>query len=257
MSEAIADLAAGRQRDFRRMVGLSAALHVALSVAAIVTLPNPFANRELPAGAPDVEIITPEQFAAMTGAPKPAAKPKPAEPKPEPVAAPEPPPPPPDQIVISEDRNQKPANPEKKPRETPKPRAQEEPQVDLDDLLTEQQILNGRMPGDEKPAAKPQARPGAGGAGAPVSPEVLAWQKKVRAYADRNWGLTPGLRGKGLKTLVKLNLTASGVVLDYDVTRSSGNPWFDDSVEHFLGEAGSLPAPPSSGEWPIEFNGDF
>jgi protein TonB len=267
MSEAIANLAnlaATRQREFRRMVALSAGLHVALSVAAVVTLPNPFASHEIPAGAPDVEIITPEQFAAMTGAPRPAAKPKPKpEPTPEPVVAPEPPPPPPpDQIIISEDRNQKPAKPEKKPRDTTpreaKPRrAQEEEQVDLDDLLTEQQILSGRMPGDAKPEAKPQLRPGAGGTGAPVSAEVAAWQAKVRAHVRRNWALTPGLRGKGLATLVNVELTASGVILDYDIARPSGNPWYDESVEHFLEEAGSLPAPPDSGEWPIEFKGDF
>ncbi len=113
------------------------------------------------------------------------------------------------------------------------------------------------MPGEAKPEARPQVVPGGGGTGPPITTEVAAWQQKVRAHVRRTWGLTPGLRGKGLKTLASVELTASGVVIDYEIERSSGNPWFDDSVERYLEEAGSLPAPPESGEWPIEFKGDF
>ena len=54
-----------------------------------------------------------------------------------------------------------------------------------------------------------------------------------------------------------VELTASGLIVDYDLERSSGNPWFDESVEHFLEETTSLPAPPDDGEWPIEFEGNF
>jgi colicin import membrane protein len=162
--------------------------------------------------------------------------------------------------VIPEDTHRKPAKPkpaEVREVETRRSEPAETEQVDLEDLLIEERILSGQMPGDALPDAKPRVTPGAGGTGAPVSAEVAAWQQKVRAHVRRNWGLTTGLRSKGLKTLVSVELTASGIIVDYDIERPSGNPWFDDSVERFLEEAGSLPAPPDSGEWPIEFNGDF
>ena len=87
-------------------------------------------------------------------------------------------------------------------------------------------------------AKPPRPTPGAGGTGAPLTAEVAAWQQKVRAHVRRNWALTPGLRGKGLKTLMSVELTASGLIVDFDIERSSGNPWFDESVERFLEETG-------------------
>jgi TonB family protein len=265
MSEDALDLAPTRQRDFRRMVALSAAAHVALSVGAVVSLPG-LGSREAPMGDPSITLITPQELAAMTGAPAPPAKPKPPAPEPAaaPVAQPEPPPPPQDQIIISEDLNQRPSKPKPKPEppvereiETRPQPAEQPEQVDLEDLLIEERILSGAMPGQAKPDAKPRALPGSGGTGPAVSPEVAAWQARVRAHVRRNWALTPGLRSKGLRALVQVELTASGLVLDYQIERSSGNPWFDDSVERFLEEAGSLPPPPESGDWPIEFTGDF
>jgi TonB family protein len=260
MSEDALDLAPTRQRDFRRMVVLSAAAHLVLSVAAVISLPW-LGSREAPMGDPSITLITPQELAAMTGAPAPAAKPKP--PEPAPVAQPEPPPPPQDQIIISEDLNQRPSKPKPEPpperREIEtRPQPAEEPeQVDLEDLLIEERILSGAMLGQRQPDAKPRALPGSGGTGPAVSAEVAAWQARVRAHVRRNWALTPGLRSKGLRALVQVELTASGLVLDYQIERSSGNPWFDDSVERFLEEAGSLPPPPESGDWPIEFTGDF
>jgi TonB family protein len=262
MSEAAVSVAAGRKREFRRMVALSATLHVALSVAAVVSLPS-WSDHELPAG-PVISMITPEELALRLGKAAAPSRPKPpqAEPKPEPIAEPEPPPPPPEQVVIPEDTNRKPtkAKPEPQRVRDPEPRRsdpQEVEQVDLEDLLIEERILSGQMPGELPREEKPRVIPGAGGTGAPVTAEVAAWQQKVRAHVRRNWALNPGLRGKGLKALVTVELSASGLVVDYDVERSSGNPWFDESVEHFLDEVASLPAPPESGEWPIEFEGNF
>jgi TonB family protein len=263
MSEAVADIAAGRGRQFRGMVALSAGLHVALSLAFVLGPWRAFDDHEIPAGSPDITIITPQELAAMTGNARPAPKPPQPEPESEPIAEPPPPPPPPtEQIIIPEDAHRKPSPAKPKPaeaREPAPPRREPAPveQVDLDDLLIEERILSGGMPGEPTPQAKPQALPGAGGTGAPMSAEVAAWQAKVRAHVRRNWALTPGLRGKGLKTRVNVELTASGLILDHELERSSGNPWFDESVDRFLEDAGSLPPPPDSGEWPIEFNGDF
>jgi colicin import membrane protein len=259
MSKGVATIAQLRERDFRLMVALSAGLHVGLSLLAVVALPS-LGDHELPAG-PMITMITPAELAARTGEVVRPPAPKPKAPEPKPLAEPTPPPPPPpDQIVIPEDTHRKPVKPKPAPVrdvETRRSEPAREEQVDLEDLLIEERILSGQMPGAATVDAKPKVLPGAGGTGAPVSAEVAAWQQKVRAYAVRNWGLTPGLRNKGLKTLVNVELTASGVILDSDIERSSGNPWFDDSVERFLEKAGSLPAPPDSGEWQIEFNGDF
>ena len=260
MSEAAATLAAGRKSEFRRMVAFSAGLHVLLSAAALVSLPG-FRDRELPAG-PVITLITSDELDARLGDIAPPSRPKPttAEPQPEPVVAPEPSPPDPEVIVIAEDRTQKPTQPKPKaPREAaPKPRApQEVAQVDLEDLLIEERIQSGSLPGEPRPNAKPQVVPGAGGTGAPLTAEVAAWQQKVKAHVRRNWALNPGLRNKGLEARMRVELSASGLVLDYEIERSSGNPWFDESVEHFLAETTSLPAPPDDGEWPIEFEGTF
>ncbi len=264
MSEAVATLSADRAREFRRMVGLSAGLHVALAVAAMITLPSLF-EHELPAG-PVISMITPDELDARFANVAPPTRPKPApeESKPEPVAEPEPPPPEPELTVIPEDPTQRVKKPEPKPvREEPREpaprpsRPKEVEQVDLEDLLLDARVESGTMPGEAKPNAKPQVVPGAGGTGEPLTPEIAAWQLKVKAHVRRNWALNPGLRGKGLKARMLVELTASGLIIDYELERSSGNPWFDESVEHFLGETTSLPAPPDDGEWPIEFEGNF
>ena len=262
MSEAALDLAASRARDYRRMLAASAALHVGLCVALVVgKIIDPFDDYELPAG-PIIEMVTPAELAARTAEAAPTPKPKPrTEPKPEPVAQPEPPPPPVDQIIIPEDTHRKPTPAKPKPEpvrevETRPVQADEE-EVDLEEFLLEQRLLEGEMPGQTKPDAKPQVVPGAGGTGAPDSPEIAAWKQKVRAHIKRNWGVQPGFRGKGLKTLVSVTLTAGGDLLDHEEERSSGNPWFDDSVERYLEAEDALPAPPRSGEYQILFDGDL
>lgn len=263
MSEAAAPIAASRERDFRRMVALSAALHVALSLLAVVSLPSLHDDYELPAGAM-IEMVTPAELALRTGevAPAPRPKPKPAEPEPEPVVTPPPRPQPVEQIIIPEDTHRKPAKAKPPPSEVrevdTRPReADREEQVDLEDFLLEQRILSGEIPGKAQPNVQPQLVPGAGGTGAPDSPEVAAWKQRVRQHIKRNWGVQAGFRGKRLTTLVSVTLTSGGDILDYDTQRSSGNPWFDDSVERYLEGEDTLPPPPHSGEFQILFDGDF
>ena len=265
MNEAAATIAVARGREFRRMVWLSASLHVVLSVAAVISLPSPFDDSELPAG-PTIELVTPAELAARTAAVvRPAPPPPKAEPKPEPVREPVPPPPPPaDPVIIPEDTHRRPAE-KPKPKPKPEPVAREvetrppaeEEQVDLEEFLLEQRILNGEIPGRAEPQTKAQPVPGAGGTGAPDSPEVAAWKQKVRAHIKRNWTVQPGFRGKGLTALFDLTLTSGGDILDYDKERSSGNPWFDDSVERYLEAEDALPPPPYSGEFQILFDGDL
>ena len=263
MSEAALSIGLDHERDFRRWVAISAALHVALFFAAMVVIPPP--DREPPMGDPDVTIVTPQELAAMLAPQRPAAaKPKPAQPEPEAAPEPEPEPEPePAEIIIPEDTHRPPPKPKAKPEvqvdrtdAKPKPRSETQEQVSLEDLLFEARVEAGSMPqGEVRKAALPQ--PGGGGTGDPVSPEIAAWQAKVRAHVRRHMGLPPGFRGKSLKTRVVVTLTSSGDILDYEIDRSSGNPWFDEQVEQYLADETSLPAPPDSGDWPLIIDGDL
>ncbi|MFI5318534.1 MAG: TonB C-terminal domain-containing protein [Myxococcota bacterium] len=259
MSEAVVQLAAGREREFRRMVALSAALHVALSVAAVISLPSIF-EHEAPAG-PVISMITPDELAARMGEIEPPARPKPPDalPKPEPVAEPTPPPPKPDLTVIPEDVTQKPTKPKPEAVRDPetRPREPDAEQVDLDDLLLAARLESGAMPGEAKPVAKPRVVPGAGGTGAPLTAEEAEWRLKVRRHVHFTLNLPPGFRGKSLKTLVTVTLTSGGDLLGYEVERSSGNPWYDDQIERYLAGLSAFPPPPRAGDWEIIFDGDF
>jgi outer membrane biosynthesis protein TonB len=261
MSGALADIAAVRQRDFRRMVALSAALHAALGLVAMVELPR--GEVELPAG-PPIQIITPAELATRLGrttAPTPEPVEPQPEPEPEPVVVP-PPPPEPDKIVIPEDTHRKPAPPKPKPaREAPSrpPPPQQVEQVALEDLLLEERILSGAMPGARPQPVETRAQPaaGAGGTGAPLSPEVAAWHQKVRAHVRRTLNLPPGYRGKSLRTHVVISLTSSGDIVGFEVERGSGNPWYDELIERYLAKETALPPPPRGGDWPFIFDGDY
>ncbi|MBM4382692.1 MAG: TonB C-terminal domain-containing protein [Deltaproteobacteria bacterium] len=260
MSEVLTILA-NREREWRRWVAISAALHVALLLGSTVAFEFFPHDREPPAGDPFV-LVTPQELAAMMSPERPAAAPKPAQPKPEPAVQPEPEPPTPktEEVIIPEDAARKPVR--KKPEvetertETPpKPRNDSQAQVDLDDLLAETRIEQGSMP--TGPTRQATARPGAGGTGDPVSPEIAAWQNRVRAHVRRKMGLPPGFRGKGLKMRVVVTLTSSGDLLGYEVDRESGNPWFDEQVEQYLAKESSLPPPPNNGDWPLIIDGDL
>lgn len=267
------DAATESRRQFRRMVMLSAALHVGLSVVAMVSFPNLWPDAELPAG-PVITMVTPAELAARSAVVAPKPEPPKVEMKPEPERQPivEPPPPPPqpvEQIIIPEDTHRKPTPPKPKPEvqqepePAPKPR-EPEPEQQVDDL--EQWLAQEKAKETEASpietaaeAAKERALPPPGGAGtgAPVTPEVAVWHQRVRAHTGRRWPIPQGFRGKRLATQVEVELTASGMILGFEVERSSGNPWFDDSVERYLTGETELPAPPHGGKWSIIFDGDF
>jgi protein TonB len=255
MSEALT-IGADREREWRRWLAISAALHVVLLLASTAVIDFFPSDREPPAGDPFV-LVTPDELAAMLSPERPARAPKPAKPEPEAAVEPPPPMPKPEEVIIPEDANRKPVKtkPEVETERTDtRPRNSEE-QVSLDDLLDETRIEQGSMP--TGPVRQAQPRPGSGGTGDPVSPEIAAWQNRVRAHVRRNMSLPPGFRGKGLKTRAVVTLTSSGDVLGYEIDRGSGNPWFDEQVERYLTEETALPPPPNSGDWPLIFDGDL
>jgi colicin import membrane protein len=56
-----------------------------------------------------------------------------------------------------------------------------------------------------------------------------------------------------LETQLEVQIGPTGEVRGMRITQSSGNPWFDESVERAIQKASPLPAPPEAGEYPFSF----
>ena len=249
----------GDRKQFRAMVLASAVGH-ALVLALLLLSPS-FSSP--PPGIPGVVVVDlvtmPPGLSpapAAPAAPK-AAPPKPA-PKPEatPVPPPkpvEPPKPPPTKTVLPKEAMAKPT-----PKPTPKPAPK---QVDYDELMKELR----EDAGEERPEAIQQAASGARSDAVPstlpsgalggtvkVSPDVMAWIRDTRIHVRKNWVKAPGF--EKLETQLLVNLDEAGNVIgEPQVTRRSGNPYYDDSVVRAIQKASPLPKPPRAGEWPFVF----
>ena len=248
MSEAFATISLDRERAFKRMLALSAGVHLTLLLGFLIKPPRFEEPSALPAVVALVDASELEQLMA------PAKKPAKPTPAPEPEAAKPEPPPEPEKIVIPEDNQRKPE--QRKPEHTRKPTPappRELEQVDLEDLIEETRAEVGSLPQMKPKGPRVDGPTGPG----IVDPERARWQEKVRAHVRRRWDLQPGFRGKGLSTEVVVTLSASGQIFGFEIRRSSGNPWFDESVDRYLSEESELPAPPRGDDWSIIFDGDF
>lgn len=217
-----------------RPTALPPAIPVELVAAPAQAPPAPAPPSEPPASkpkppAPAEKVVLPEEAADV--APEPTPEPEPApEPRPEPTPEPE-----------------------------PRPEPQPQPQKSLEDVMRE--LRAGA--GEPEPAPERTARaeagaaagaPGGSARGAEVSPEVAAWLRRARIHVRNQWVLAPGFRTQDLEAHVRVELDAQGrVVGEPEITRPSGNPWYDESVVRALVKASPLPAPPEPGEWPFVF----
>ena len=258
-----------RERAFRRALAWSLGGHAFLLVLALWN-PLPSRTHDLPAvvevtlvsappGAPPAAPKPAQRPRAAPPAPPPAPKP---EPKPLPQAEPAPPPPKPvpDKVLLPKEATKTP-KPKPEPKAAPKPAAPPAPlpvkeQVALDDLLSELRAEAGEAPPEavavaEAPVPMP---PGGGGPGVRVSAEEAAWRRRVKIHVTRAWVLAPGLKRQPLETEVRVELSAGGDVLEVDVTKRSGNPWYDDSVVRAVEKASPLPAPPERAAWRFVFS---
>jgi len=224
-----------RQRDFRRMLVVSLAAHLAIFV--VMTFKPPPSLIALP-GVVSVELV--------------AAPPGPV---PQVVPAPPPPKPATKKVVLPKE----PATPKPKPKAKPvvkkappKPAPVER---ELSDVLADLRADAGeRAPEPAQTAAVAPAALGAGGVGRPVSPEVAAWLKKAKIHVRRAWVLPPAFRTQALAAHVQVNLDAAGNVVGVPrIVRRSGNPWFDEGVVRAIQKASPLPAPPEADEWAFVF----
>ena len=260
MHQLLSSLADDRERQFRRFVGFSLALHLALGILFWWSPFRPEIGTTLPAVV-RVDLVTMADLAPLPK-PAPAAEPKP----------PPPPPPPPPKVAKvlpkqpaplpkpkpkpepkPKQAKAPPPKVEPKPKEEPKP-PEPAPEQDYDDVLAQLRKEEGSTP--PKPVEQAAVAPGGGpsGPGKLVSPEVMRWIQEVKAHVTRAWILEPGFRLQPLVTMVRVDLGAGGQVERTRITQSSGNPWYDESVERAIRKATPLPAPPRAGEWDFSFD---
>ena len=253
MQQLLSSLEDERQRQFRRFLIGSALLHFGLAFL-FWWSPLRSTGTALPAVV-RVDLVT---VADIGPAPKPVEAPAPAPPPP-------PPPPPPEVKKVlpkqpaplpkpkpkAEKPKPKPEKP--KPQEKPKEEPKPEPEVSYEDAIAQLRKEAGET--TPKPAEQAAAQPvgGPAGLGQVVSPEVARWIRDVKMHVTRAWILEPGFRLQPLETLIEVDVSPTGEVLGMRIAKSSGNPWYDESVERAIQKASPLPAPPDAGEWPFSF----
>jgi TonB family protein len=235
-----------RRRRFRKVLAGSAAAHV-LAVLLAAFMPSS-STTSLPA-AVTVDLVAAAPSARPAAPPKPKAAP-PAE---KPTEAPKPKPKAPVEkttVLPKEARDPKPPPPKAAPRETQKSYA---------DIMKDLKSRAEDEPEQEAPA-KPTQVASLGSAtrgsarGIRVDAATAAWMRDARVHVRRSWVLAPGFRTEDLQTELRVRLDSGGNVIgEPEITRRSGNPWYDDSVVRAIQKASPLPAPPEAGEWPFVF----
>lgn len=233
----------GRRREFRRLVGVSAILHV---VGAVILAGAPTSTHYAVPVAIPVTLVAPS---SLSDGPAPAPKPKPRPPKPAPVILPE-------QPSLPKPKPQ--AKPEPKPVKEPPPAEAPAPE-EYDDVMAQ---LRNEM-GEEKPtpAVEPVQTAAAAGtaaaSGLMVSPEVAAWLRNTRIHVRRSWVVPASFALQTLTTEIEVDLDTGGNLRGTPaVKRRSGNPWYDDNVVRSIQKASPLPAPPEAGRWVFVFVSD-
>jgi TonB family protein len=256
MQQLLSSLEDERQRQFRRFVGISAAIHVVLAFLFWIG-PMRHTGKAMPV-VERVELVEALPSAA-------AAKPKPAVPQVPPKPKPPPPPPPEVAKVLPKEPAPLPkAKPlEAKPKPEPKPEPKVEPkppepapEQDYEDVLAELRHEAGETPPSPAPTPEPTPLPSgpAGGPGVVVDPETARWVREVKIHVTRAWILAAGFRTEALVTVVEVELSPTGEVLGTRTTKGSGNPGYDESVERAIEKASPVPAPPEAGEWEFTFD---
>jgi TonB family protein len=187
-------------------------------------------------------VPTPAPPRAPVRPPPPAAAPKPVQkkvvlPKKAPALKPKPKP------------VKRPARVERPRR---KPVADELEYEDALDLLRKE--LGEERPEPEEAAAEPTAAAPPSEGAVRASPEWTAWQSAARRHVRRRWVMPSEFLDRSLSTALSVELSADGQVVGTPrVTRSSGDPFWDDNTVRAILSASPLPPPPAAGEWPFVF----
>jgi len=168
---------------------------------------------------------------------------------PPPPAPAAPAPPEADRVVLPEKPTAPPgrAQPQSDPEPEPEPREPES----YEDVLNRLRAEAGEPVPDAAPTAS--AAPRAAPPGRLASPEVLLWSRRAKVHVTRSWVLGPDMQARVLEAEVAVLLGAQGQVMSISIRRSSGDAWFDASVERAIGKASPLPPPPEAGVWVFRF----
>jgi colicin import membrane protein len=240
---------AAHQRGLVRGIALSFALHLLVGFA-IAYAPKPD-----PIYLPEVISVRMVAMPAASAPTKSAPKVAPAKPAaPEPVPAKPLPAPVPKKVILPKQAVvvKKKAKPKLDP-------------LDYDDALD---AIREEL-GDEEPLLKAPPRvetvegvedrapTEAEGALGQIDPDEAAWKLAVDRHMSNVYVVPQDFKGQGLRTALRVRLSAAGDVLGTpEVLRSSGNPYFDDTVKRALVRATPLPAPPEPGDFRLNFNAD-
>ncbi len=259
-----------RQRQFRRVVGISAVFH---GVTLLFLIWNPMPRS--PAALPGVVAV---RFVSLPSpgpaAPEPEAQaevappPKPVPPVQEKVVLPvepkklEEPKPKPEVKVEPKPEAKKPEpKPEPKPEVKPQPKPPE-PEENYEDVLAKLRTQAGETTA-QAPAAATATIPGpalgmpGSATGVPLSPAEAAWYRSAKLALSRNWKIPGSFCMQQLSTVVRVEVDAQGNrVGEPRLERRSGNPWYDDFAMRAAHKTDRFQPPPASGEYPIEFRAE-
>lgn len=249
-NEWLADQHIEDQRRFQQLLIGSFVAHVVLfTVFAFAPTPDP---------PPLPKILRVNLVAGLPGPSAPARKPPPA-----PVAVPAPTPAPapvakPKQVVL----------PKKAPKAVPKkraaPAARPEP-VEYEDAMAQlRKELGESTPAPSRPAEDvadadlmATTKPAQSSTGsATLDKETAKWVIATKRHIRGHWITPPEFLNRDLTTIVEVELTLAGDVLDALVVGSSGDPFFDDNAVRAVMQSKPLPAPPSAGKWTFSFSED-
>lgn len=238
-----------QRSSFRRVLGISALLHLA-GLVALAWVPS--IPRMSPPAAIAVNLVA---AAPAPSAPRPAApaRPAPKPPKPAPVVLPKEP------TLPKPTASPKP-EPKPAPRPAPEPPPETKPAVERDyaDVMAS---LRGELGEESPPQPVPEAPAAApaGGVpgGRPVSPELRAWMTAARIRIKNNWVVPASFRMASIAAEVRIEVDAGGGLVGApELVAGSGNPYYDEGVLRSIQKANPLPPPPEPGEWIFRFVSD-
>jgi TonB family protein len=177
--------------------------------------------------------------------PRPAPPPPPPlKPEPRPTPPPPPPPPPQERVTIDQFRQTNPARPQPQPpRPTPAP-TQPVPRIDTTQITRE---LNAAITSSQQQAQVNQASSADQAA-------LSSYFDRIKAAVRGAWAKPHGLHDQ-LKVEVRFDVSATGVISNVAVARSSGNSIFDQSVLEAFSRVGSVG--PSPDRRPYSLRLDF
>jgi outer membrane biosynthesis protein TonB len=273
------------RRRVRNAMYVSIGVHVVIFAALVISPPVAFSpmpqsiSVELIAGPEAAAPAQPRPAARKKASPPPAPKPPVEEAAPEPPPEPAPPTPKapvqvlpenapkPEKKVEQVPEKKKPkevAKAEPKPKATKSPAKEPEKSLSLDDAmksledeLGEDETTDLLAPPPSRPSNRPVAESGGAAesrAGVSLNPEDTAWGLAMRRRIQSQWVTLSQYQGRGLVTVLALEITAAGELLgEPEVYRSSGDPYFDDHAVQGVLKSKPLPVPPRAGQFFLIF----